>query len=411
MSSICFLLAAGFSVPAGYPTAFDVSQKLIAYDNRYVYAHTSGFYIIKKEFYTLDADYFQKYNDTQWNGESFDWKEGTLMLEILINLYRLEVDNSIRNYENLYDYVNDFRVYSDINTNKVLQVANQIGVNKKDDPYWAYWVGKLEKYATDSTNKSNWVTAVSHSLLCFDFLINDIIQNLKSGKSFSYPKLVDFIEEHKDYSLDFFTLNHDLLLEEIFYNNNLSLNDGFETGEFYSDESPNIYHYSGSYSGNNRLYKLHGSVNYWDYYYVINGQGLDKHVVTRHNDGEYHSFYIHDREGSQIMGENSALILSGTETKKRRYDGPLVSQLIPLFKKSSASADLVIIIGYSFMDEIINNILYESVFANQEKKVIVVGFRDVPEFLSKNGFPNDRVSFFADGIDRYDFADASSKLV
>lgn len=110
------------------------------------------------------------------------------------------------------------------------------------------------------------------------------------------------------------------------------------------------------------------------------------------------------------MGENSGLVLSGTETKKRRHDGPLVSQLIPLFKKSSADADLVIIIGYSFMDEIINNILYESIFVNQEKKAIVVGFRDVPEFLLKNGFPNDRVSFFADGIDNYDFADASSKL-
>ena len=410
MANINFLLGAGFSVPAGYPTAYNISQKLLAYDNRYIFAHTSGFYIIRSEFYTYDENFFHKYDTGEYNGEGLGWKEGSLMLEVLMHIYRADVDDTIKNYENLYDFINDFRSYSETNTQKVLEHTKQIGTNKKDDPYWNWWLTKVDKYTNDKTKKDNWITAVGHALLCFDYLINDIILNLKSGRTFDYLDFIDFIKSKSDFTFNFFTLNHDLLLEELFTNNQLQLNDGFEVGEFYSEESPVLNHYSGRYSGSNRIYKLHGSVNYWNYYYVVNGRAINKNVVTRHTYGDAHSFYIHDKEGSQIMAEDSGLVLSGVETKKRRYAGPLVSELIPLFEVVSKTADLTIIIGYSFMDEIINRILDEAIFKNEAKSVIVIGWGNTPEFLSDRSFPNDRVSFHGEGIDNYDFTDAKKAI-
>ncbi len=332
------------------------------------------------------------------------------MLEVLISIYRSKIDSSIKNYEELYDFINNFRIYSKENIETILYETRLVGKRKLDDPYWGWWTNKIEKYSNDETESGSWVTAIGHALLCFDYLINDIIQKLKSNKHFDYQNLIQFIKNNTSFNFDFFTLNHDLLLENLFESNQIDYSDGFEAGKFYSDESPIMYHFAANYSSSNRIYKLHGSVNYWDYYYVINSQAIDKHVVIKHKSGEYHSFYINDGSGSQIVAENSGLILSGVESKKLRYSGPLVCDLMPIYKEKLDSADLVIVIGYSFMDAIINTVLDESVFSHNEKPLIAVGFGNAPEYLHTKMLSGTSITFQGDGIDKYNFADAQSLL-
>ena len=413
MSNVSFLLGAGFSVPAGYPTAYDVSQKLLAYDSRYIYAAMDGLYHIRKELFEVDEQFFQReYDRMGWNGESADWKEGALMLEVMIECYRQDIDALLSNYESLYDFIMDFRSEEVSVIDRTLAVAKQIGASERKvlDRYWQSWLGNFENYKNTNTGRSQWYNAIRHSVLCFDFLINSIINNLKNGNSFAYNNLVSFVNEISDGKIFFHTLNHDTLLESIMSDNSLPCDDGFEVGNYYSHESPIMACFSGKYTERIRLYKLHGSVNYWNYYYVINGRGTNTNVVAKHNGIDAHSHYIYDKDKAQIMAENSALILSGASTKIKRYNGPLVSELIPLFKDNIRSSDLVIVVGYGFMDSIINEIIDVNVLQDETKNVIVVGWGNEPDFLVSRGLPNERVKFHPEGIAAYDFIDATELL-
>jgi hypothetical protein len=406
MANISFLLGAGFSVPAGYPTAFEVSRKLIDYDNRYVYATSGGIYYVKREFYSLDKDFFQKEAErTSWNGESKSWKEGALMLEVLIRLYRIEIDNDIKNYEHLYDFIISFKGDETGQFEKVISTAVLIEGEKANDINWKWWLSKLSNYKLQKDSYT-WSTWTSNASICLDFIINDIISNLRNGKSFDYQNVISYIKTNLEHTIHIHTLNHDLLIEELLTSNDIDFTDGFEVGEFYSSESPIMKYYSGNFNTQVRLYKLHGSVDYWNYYYVINGRGTDKNVVIKHNYGDAHSFYIHDSNKAQIMAENSGLILSGTETKKTKYNGPLASDLLPIFKDNISHTNILIVIGYSFMDDIINDILDESIFQTNSKPIIAVGWRDAPKFLLDKNASNERITFHASGIDNYDFSDA-----
>ena len=160
--------------------------------------------------------------------------------------------------------------------------------------------------------------------------------------------IMNFFTETSDlnFNLDIFTLNYDLVLESFFNTDKINLiNDGF-TGKQWADgfdlkESTE----SNKYRIN--LYKLHGSMN-WE----RDGE-LDQVVKTDH-----------------YSNANDPLIIFGQEAKMLSVD-PFLS-LTSRFKRKLEDSDFYFVIGYSFFDTYINNLLLEGVNRFPERKMIVV---------------------------------------
>lgn len=103
------------------------------------------------------------------------------------------------------------------------------------------------------------------------------------------PKGLDLAKElsnHKDImQLDIATLNHDLLLEQLFSENKINYNDGFgeQDGEVRYFDPQTLDNVENKIS----LFKLHGSINWYVYREKSDGKVWDRYAIT--NGDFYHA--------------------------------------------------------------------------------------------------------------------------
>ena len=150
-------------------------------------------------------------------------------------------------------------------------------------------------------------------------------------------------QSDEKFDLKIFSLNYDVMVESILNNENEHIVDtGFSQnqwdGNFNDPESP----------AKLKLYKLHGSVNwYFD---------EKKEQVKQMNEDD--------------VGKINPLIIFGSGPKMQSYDPFLM--LLGAFSEILKSANLFIVVGYSFQDRYINNILIQSLSSDVNKKMLVV---------------------------------------
>lgn len=173
--------------------------------------------------------------------------------------------------------------------------------------------------------------------------------------------------------IDVFTLNHDLLIENISKGNWLQegVSDGFDDyrSRYYGDL---VYHgekfncrleeYTGKYDTAIRLYKLHGSLDYILFKRPLS-DGLtlvpDKFIKVPR---EIAITKIKRQRSSRIGYDYDQIeyhsdILTGTKTKQKFYGKFLYKKLFNRFKNELTHASKLIIIGYGGRDEGINRYL------------------------------------------------------
>jgi hypothetical protein len=142
------------------------------------------------------------------------------------------------------------------------------------------------------------------------------------------------------FTLSLFSLNYDLVFETVFNTEQEQLVDlGFTkkrwSGDFENRHSP----------AKVQLYKLHGSVNWY--------------------------FDENDEEVKEEVPEGTRpLLIFGSGPKLQSYD-PFLS-LLSSFRDKLKSASLYVVVGYSFHDKYINNILIQSLNSGVNKKMLVV---------------------------------------
>ena len=151
------------------------------------------------------------------------------------------------------------------------------------------------------------------------------------------------IQLDENFDLKIFSLNYDIMFESIFNNENEHLVDtGFSqnqwVGNFNDPDSP----------AKLKLYKLHGSVNW----YFAEEEEQVKHM------------------NRDDIGKISPLIIFGSGPKMQSCDPFLL--LLGAFSEILKLANLFVVIGYSFQDRYINNILIQSLNSDVSKKMLVV---------------------------------------
>lgn len=163
--------------------------------------------------------------------------------------------------------------------------------------------------------------------------------------------LRDFLQNstHEKFILYLFTINYDLVIETYFNNEHETLvNDGFSSGIWSDNFDLTDHKEQNKYKIN--YYKLHGSLN-WERDPQDPALGQIKKT-------------------SDNMISDKPIIIFGQEAKMLSID-PFLA-LTSRFREKLENSNYYFIIGYSFFDTYINNLILESVNKFPEKKLVVV---------------------------------------
>jgi hypothetical protein len=157
---------------------------------------------------------------------------------------------------------------------------------------------------------------------------------------------------------DFFTLNHDMVLESLFESSGMAYNDGFEIRNInnlsfpcwepdtYKDDSMKIH-----------IFKLHGSIN-WD---LLTVAGEGKFFVNKRGIIDNHNYYCSEDH----------YFLVGNYNKIVEYSSSIYLDLFQLFHSRLRNATSLIICGYGFADKGINNAFHKWIDRDGNRAIII----------------------------------------
>lgn len=217
-----------------------------------------------------------------------------------------------------------------------------------------------------------------------------LLKNYVLGINYENPYLheellLKLLAIKKYNQVNIFTLNYDILIETAAENLNIPLNNGFQGFQIrkFNPANFNYKNYIETTDGNKKiekninLIKLHGSLS-WEYdekivpYKIVEKQlKLDKGAL----------------QYSNIFYENREVIIYPTQTKKSYSLDLPYSEMFRQFNESiNRSNSTLFIMGYSFLDEHINDIILSSL-ANPYINIVVFMYSNKEECL-KNDYLN-----------------------
>lgn len=191
-----------------------------------------------------------------------------------------------------------------------------------------------------------------------DFILLQLVQvwtqfDSENGRRILQP-IQDLLDTSESLKLNIFTLNYDLLLERVFNTPTTKiLDNGFSERKL---DGETVQYWVADFNNPNsptkiNLYKLHGSRD-WEY----NPNSEDILIKNNINDGL------------------EPLIIFGSHNKMLSFDPFLY--MLSEFRRLLHEATIFVVIGYSFHDKYINNLLIQQLSMNTEedipKKLIIV---------------------------------------
>lgn len=185
-------------------------------------------------------------------------------------------------------------------------------------------------------------------------LINDWTKVDSKGAKIVLSPIRRILNKSGNFKINIFSLNYDLALEDNFNSNHVTLLDnGFSEKKI--TDTPGRYWTSDFDSEQSaakiNLYKLHGSLD-WEY---------DKNLEE---------ISIKD----DIYDAREPLIIFGSYTKMLSFDPFLF--ILGKFRQVLSKSSIFVIIGYSFHDKYINNLIIQQLSQNTEhgvpKRIIIV---------------------------------------
>jgi hypothetical protein len=363
--SISLLLGAGFSAPMGYPIGNQLNEKILN-------CHTDETLIIgdnpnarlTHQYFDFCRDVIRHYNSIK----DFD-------------------------YEEFYDYLKD-----EAKDDKKLEELCRTKDYSNDEFY------NFEQYLFQADSIYNQLVGFYLKDRAGKSWYDDEPHSLKPTFD-GYIGFLNCIEElSKNHIVNVHTLNHDLFFERLNRTEwiNGELCDGFEElgspfyGELLHDNRTykcRLLRYTGKYDKKIRLYKLHGSKDYYVYHskkgailypetfiksrYGIDTTAFHKEIKKKGGIIEYETDFINYHPN----------FLTGTTSKISRYQEPLLyKKLFELFKKNLQKAEMLIIIGYGCKDTEINRYILDG-FGTKKPCFVIDPFASdiVKDFATKMG--------------------------
>jgi len=339
-NNIAFLFGARVSIPSGMPSTDQITSKV--FSGQYAYLGSKF----------VEVDNLAKYSWSFGNEYVIRVRELFVILLNELNKHYSYLGRDI-NYEDLYYLVDS--LYEDENMNYENPIVGFFGDHlMKDNPKLFAPIDEL-------------LSGLSLIDLCSKAreFISDVVVNLLS----TIPSSVDqfrflskLVDENIYKNKIIFTLNHDLVLEKYFNENNLKYSDGFKR----IDDEKRVWD-ENYFNETIQLIKLHGSINW--------------HYESGENWYE-DKFCIYDapqRDNCQ------PLVQIGSFNKIHQYNRGIYFQLQCLFSNLLSTTDRLIISGYSFGDQGINNRIIDWIYSDQKNRIIII--HPNPEKLKEQSRP------------------------
>ena len=364
MNRISTILGAGFSYNSGLPLAKGIND-FFTRDNRNQLLH---FPSDEWKWYDLAL------NEEQHNGRlSYDWMAYGYILNKMVSEF-IKVYDDFNNYEQFYQFLIDGLAKQDF-LNKIATEAHaEFDLHEEDL--------KKEKYFYDLYTEAflNPQTKQVYNML--NYLISELLYWRKPIGDFSssYDHFFTFLSkfEHKDY----FTLNHDYLLEALLNQKGIEYCDGFsKSNSRLQTRNGKIKCFNGEFLSENVLIKLHGSIDLFKYECAESKGAL---LIPT---GEYIYFKTHDFYEKQ----NPKRIDLGTDTIIQDYHWNITPQFITGTRKEELIqsdnmykmlygqlneriklANALLIVGYSYSDNHVNKLIKDALTGNQLNSIINV---------------------------------------
>lgn len=352
---ISYLLGAGFSVEANYPTANELNERLRKINMDEILIDSSG------------ISYFLKPGEKDVNAHMSHKKRS--FVQKLLEYYCQNEISSVDtfDYERFFDWATD-------------------RINNVKHEGFDGFIADLQ-----SDVKSQY--KVSGSQLVDDFLrtYNQLIyqmlyRRIERIHYSTYPNYQTFLrllsKLGNSHIVHIHTLNHDLFMEQLWHTDHLAgkHSDGFDElgSKFYAENHEGyrirLEYYTGVYTGTFRLYKLHGSVNYIPF----NFNNAEMTMVKSAYGARFDSLL---KEYKNDKGEIKYFscwwnyhpdFLTGVKTKPKRYDEPFFyEKVFKHFEENLSNSGIVIVIGYAFRDDKVNKYLM-GFLSNSDNLMIVI---------------------------------------
>jgi len=214
--------------------------------------------------------------------------------------------------------------------------------------------------------------------------IEDVVWQMISRRDANIDGHLDFIRDASEYatSVDIFTLNHDLILEQVIATLGSPFSDGFgneENNIRYWD--PNLFKTGDMPT---RLFKLHGSI---DWYLIQPRDGRQEYrFVQFQRLDPYHLPGPGGEEWLTYRGHGPKLLV-GTFNKILQYTSDIYSSLHCHLHESLDDSSTIIVAGYGFRDKGINTRIVQWISSSirEEKRLIII--HHDPESLVRNARP------------------------
>jgi len=378
MKNVSFLIGSGFSVPAGYPTTTQLNERLCKIDASQISIHGRARFLdgetdpnahigmVEKKFV---QEFLKFYCDViLGSSEKFNY-------ESFIDYYR-DLRATRAYPERLVGFFDDFRRKHRIETyghQLLLDFHNtfyQLLTHLLDKPLERVYL--LEPYPR----------------ACYSFL--HLVAELS-----------------RTHRVHFHTLNHDLYMEHLANSDSMrsEMDDGFEElgstffgvhPDRYEEYKVRLLRFTGKFEKPFCLYKLHGSIDHFQFH---DGDKLDL-IKLKRQVSRWQIFKEVEEDGALQYVNNPIAdfpdFLSGKTSKTEWYEfRTYYPTVFNHFKDNLHSSNTLIIIGYGFGDEKINEYIEHDFLTDDAKTLFVVGNRHRPpraaRFLARNR------SFYLDG--------------
>lgn len=346
---LTIILGAGFSANAGMPTANDIAEKFNRDLKEKLLSASSS------EWFWID----NKDETFIHNGKlNYDYLAYSYVFDELVKKYVSEKGDFIY-YEDFYQYIID-------NFENPNWVENLFETAKesllKDKPFFLedknaeYYESYLFAFEHKQFSK---VSAI------LNYLIGDILAIIpKQNEEIIeiYKGFINYVSSFEE--VDIFTLNHDMLLEHLFDINGINYSKGFNI-----ENSPIVHNHNAVPYFNNefkeriRIHKLHGSLDFYQFrYYIKKGmfsQPTDKvdYYMTTNYSVKHNSQLINPETKELLQDYNFDIVpkfITGTRKTEIIKNDILYKKLFENFENVIANSNNLLISGYSFSDEHLN---------------------------------------------------------
>jgi hypothetical protein len=380
-NNLVVILGAGFSRPAGLPLANEIKERFDRDQKDKLLRFSSG------EWMWID----DKRDTEKHNGKiNPDSSVYGYILNEAVSKYKSDV-GSFDNYELFYQWIQNIRFDKRIKKDIYLKAKAAL---LEDNPYFKEFTPEYEGDTNPFLFRFENDTDLSNLADIINYLIADLLSFNKSQFTQSLTEYEPFIKFLKTFdSVDIFTLNHDLLLENLLRYFGLQYSRGFskENSEIrYQDKDTPIAVFKNAFYKTIRLHKLHGSIDYYRFEHYVQGEkpflestGMYNYFTTNNYREKQFAVRVNPKTGEMIQDSNFNIVpkfITGTDKTKIIENDLMYSELFKRFEDTMNTVNKVFISGYSFGDEHIN------IYLNRRNDLDVINQNPTVQypFKSKN---------------------------